>query len=125
MPSNAHIKSSPFVKIRSVNRGEIEKAVSKYVDNIGKQNPKVTRIIWFGSWVNGLPSPGSDVDLCILLSHSKEPVRERVARFLPFGFPVGLDLFPYTEDEYAFLKERSPGMYTAIEGGTIVFSRKN
>jgi predicted nucleotidyltransferase len=113
------------VKIRSVDRGNIESAVNKYVDNIGKENPDVTRIIWFGSWVNGLPSPGSDVDLCILLSHSKVPVRERVAWFLPFGFPVGLDLFPYTEEEYACLKERSPGMYAAIEAGRVIFSRKN
>ena len=77
-------------------------------------------MIWFGSWVSGTPTPGSDVDLCIVLSESKSRVRDRIPDYLPFGFPVGLDLFPFTTEELERLKKESPGWYCAIENGVEV-----
>ena len=75
------------------------------------------RIIWFGSRVNGTPAPGSDVDVCVVLSTSSRPVRDRVGDYLPFGFPVGFDLFPYTEAELERLKNERPSWYAAISLG--------
>ena len=75
------------------------------------------RIIWFGSRVNGTPAPSSDVDVCVVLAGSSRPVRDRVGDYLPFGFPVGIDLFPYTEAELERLKSEHPSWYAAITSG--------
>lgn len=58
------------------------------------------------------------MDICLVLTHSKEKsIRERVPDYLPVGFPVGMDLFPYTEDEFEKLKAGSPGWYACIVSG--------
>ena len=75
------------------------------------------RIIWFGSRVNGTPTPSSDVDVCVVLAGSSRPVRDRVGDYLPFGFPVGIDLFPYTEVELERLNSEHPSWCAAIRSG--------
>ena len=37
----------------------------------------------------------------IVLSHSPEPVRDRIPALLPGAFPVGVDVFPFTRAEMA------------------------
>ena len=75
------------------------------------------RIIWFGSPVNGIPAPGSDVDVCLVLSRADKPFRDRIGDYLPFGFPVGLDLFPYTLAELERLRREHPSWHQAISSG--------
>lgn len=59
----------------------------------------------------------SDVDLCLLLSSSDKLLRERVTEYLPVGFPVGIELFPYTVEEFEKLREKSKAWYEAIMSG--------
>ncbi len=122
MPSNTPRPSLSSVVIKSADRVRIEQAVKNYAARLRAEHPEVERIIWFGSWVTGLPRPGSDVDLCLILSSSDKPIRERVADFLPVGFPVGIDLFIYTREEFERLKEERPGWYKVICSGREVFS---
>lgn len=75
------------------------------------------RILWFGSRVSGTPSPGSDVDVCLLLADSEKPFRERIPDYLPFGFPVGMDVFPYTLAEFERLPRERPSWFRAIISG--------
>lgn len=105
------------VIIKSINRQAIVDAVTAYTKKLCQDHPEIVRIIWFGSWVNGLPTPGSDVDLCLILSHSDKPIRERIPDYLPVGFPVGIDLFPYTQAEFATLQQRAPSWYEAVSAG--------
>ena len=105
------------VVIKSIDRNQIREAVASFVAQIRKNHPDVERAIWFGSWVNGLPTPGSDVDLCLILSSSDKPLRDRISDYLPLGFPVGIDLFAYTKDEFERLRYSSPGWYEAIISG--------
>lgn len=84
---------------------------------MGAERPEVQRIVWFGSRVNGIPSPGSDVDVCVVLARSDKPFRERAGDYLPLGFPVGLDLFPYTVDELEQLQCDHPSWHRAITAG--------
>ncbi|HEX6385955.1 MAG TPA: hypothetical protein VF177_14895 [Anaerolineae bacterium] len=44
-------------------------------------------------------------------------MRERIPDYLPVGFPVGIDLFPYTVSEFERLKNESPEWYAAIRAG--------
>lgn len=117
MPSSAQRKSSHSVVIKFADREAITRAVASYAERIRKEHPQVKRVIWFGSWVNGLPAPGSDVDLCLVLSTADKPLRERAPDYLPLGFPVGVDLFPYTQDEFERLRRESPTWYAAIVSG--------
>ena len=105
------------VVIKSTDPKQIEQAVQDYVARLREEYPEVQRVIWFGSWVSGHPMPGSDVDLCLILSASDKPVRERGPAYLPVGFPVGIDLVAYTQTEFEQLAERSPGWHAAIASG--------
>lgn len=105
------------VVIKSVHKEKIREAVAAYANQLRQEHPEIKRIIWFGSWITGLPTPGSDVDLCLVLSFSAKPPRERISDYLPLGFPVGIDLFAYTETELERLKHTSPGWYKAITSG--------
>lgn len=117
MPSRARRRLLTSVVIRSADRERIGRAVVEYVARLRAMHPEVERVIWFGSWVNGLPTPGSDVDLCLIMGSSDKPWRDRLADFLPVGFPVGIDLFPYTRDEFDRLADHSPGWSRAILSG--------
>jgi len=105
------------VVVRSADHQQIAAAVVGLAREIRASHPEVRRIIWFGSWVTGIPTPGSDVDLCLLLSAADEPFRERAPKYLPAGFPTGIDLFAYTEEEFERLATSSPSWRAAIDSG--------
>ena len=105
------------VVIKLNNQEQVAQAVSAYVTWLRAEHPEVERVIWFGSRVNGLPSPGSDVDLCIVIKSSNKSRRDRMPDYLPVGFPVGVDLFIYTVAEFTILKESSPSWYGVIIAG--------
>ena len=105
------------VVIRSIDRAATERAVAAYAARVRAENPEVEQIYWFGSWVTGMPTPGSDVDIGIVVSRSDKPRIERAPDYLPVGFPVGIDLFVYTRPEFARLMDESPSWYATIVGG--------
>ncbi len=98
----------------------IREAVRRYALAIRASHPEIRSIRWFGSWVRGDPTVGSDVDLCVIVGHSDKPRRERLPDFLPREFPVGIDLFVYTVDEYDALRSDHPAMIAAMEAGVEV-----
>jgi predicted nucleotidyltransferase len=105
------------VVIKSIDKDQISEAVASHLARLRQQHPEILRAIWFGSWIGGMPSPGSDVDLCLIVSSSDKPARERISAYLPLGFPVGIDLFIYTPQEFEHLRNTSPGWYQAIVSG--------
>jgi hypothetical protein len=105
------------VTIKSIDREQITEAVKTFAGQLREQHSQIQRIIWFGSWVSGLPSPGSDVDICLILASSDKSPRDRISDYLPLGFPVGIDLFAYTQEEFDQLPYKSPGWYEAIMSG--------
>ena len=117
MPFARRRPSLNTVIIKSIDQEQIRKAVKALAAQLRAQHPQIQRIIWFGSWVNGLPSPGSDVDICLILSSSDKSPRHRISDYLPLGFPVGIDLFAYTQEEFDQLHHTSPGWYKAITSG--------
>lgn len=110
-------KSLNSVVIKSINRQEIEHAVQSYIEQLRINHPEIERIFWFGSWVDGLPSPGSDVDLCLVITSSNKTAHKRSPDYLPLGFPVGIDLFVYTIKEFEQLEFDHPGWYKVILSG--------
>jgi hypothetical protein len=52
-----------------------------------------------------------------VISSSEKPRRDRLPDYLPVGFPVGIDLFVYTQVEFDLLPETSPAWYQVIITG--------
>lgn len=113
-------KSSSSVVIKSIDRNIVRQAVEDYAQALRENHPEVRRVIWFGSWVAGTPRRRSDVDICIIVDRAPEKPRDRIPKYLPTRFPTGVDLFVYTPEELARLKQKSPGWYQAIASGVDV-----
>ena len=64
------------VIIKSANRERIAAAVQSYVTQLYQAHAEIEQVIWFGSWITGIPTPGSDVDLCLVVSSSDLLPRE-------------------------------------------------
>lgn len=92
-------------------------AVREHVASIRQRFPLVRRVYWYGSYSAGIPTPRSDVDLCIVLAHDARRPRDRLLDFLPDRFPVGIDLCVVTEEELAALAQSAPGWHRAIVSG--------
>jgi uncharacterized protein len=74
-------------------------ATDAYVRELAAGHCEIDEVILFGSLVSGIPVPGSDVDLLIILNESHRPFLERLPAYLPGRFPVAMDVFPYTRAE--------------------------
>lgn len=105
------------VVIRSIDKDHIYKATTAYVAQLRSKHPEIQCVIWFGSWVTGLPNPGGNVDLCLVVTSSNVPARDRISDDLPLGFPVGIDLVVDTQDEFEHLSTESPGWFHALNTG--------
>lgn len=105
------------VVIKSIDRKQVEQAVNDHIDHLRAHHLEIQKIIWFGSWINGIPGPGSDVDLCLILCESEKPFRERIPDYLPSSFPVGVDVFPYTVSELEKIQLMHPGWYREMISG--------
>jgi predicted nucleotidyltransferase len=114
---NARDESSSSVRIRYADPGAIRRDVTELAAAVRTAHHEVKRIRWFGSWITGGWSLGSDVDLCIVVERSAKPVRDRAVEFLPLAFPVGLDIFVYTEAELERLRMEHPSFARAMDAG--------
>lgn len=114
---NAREKSSPIVVLKYSDPDLIRKALYSHFSRLRREHAEIKRGIWFGSWITGIPTPHSDVDLCLILTHSCKSFRDRLPDYLPSGFPVGVDLFPYTEEEFERLQADHPAWYRCIAAG--------
>jgi predicted nucleotidyltransferase len=71
----------------------------RFAAQLGETHPEITRIAVFGSLPAGRAVPGSDVDLLVIVSASDLPFLDRGPVYRPDSFPVGVDVFAYTEEE--------------------------
>ena len=113
-------RSSTSVRIRRADPAAIRGAVLAYAQRLRQDHPEVLSLRWFGSWVSGTASAGSDVDLCIVVKKAARRHRDRLVSYLPESFPVGLDLFVFTPRELERLRVEHPSFARAIDGGVQV-----
>jgi predicted nucleotidyltransferase len=66
-----------------------------------RADPRIERIVLFGSLAKDSYTPASDADLLILLTHSDERFIDRIPRFLRMfvDASVPVEVFPYTAAE--------------------------
>jgi uncharacterized protein len=103
--------------VRWADPERVGESVRAYADDLRRRSPSIRKILWYGSWVSGVPTPRSDVDLCIVLEADHRRPRDRIPEYLPDRFPVGIDLIVLTEGELQELERRSPSWHRAIVSG--------
>lgn len=67
------------------------------------RDPRITRVVLFGSLATGRATIASDADLMVVLRDHPLRAIERIPEYLELfrGGPLGVDVFPYTEAEVA------------------------
>ena len=114
--------SSPSVKITYFNRALVWRRLRRFVSELAKTHPEVRKVILFGSLARGDAVPGSDVDLIVVLSATDKAFLERIPLYTPSPFPVGIDVFPYTQQEMeTMLQEKNPFLRQALAEGITLF----
>ena len=117
-------KSSLSVKITYFDKQAVEKALRKYLSELDQKYPEIEKVILFGSFLQERSVPGSDLDLLLVLRESSLPFLERIPHYMPSSFPVGVDVFPYTQEEITRMtKEGNQFLKQALEKGKLLFSR--
>ncbi|NPV58577.1 MAG: nucleotidyltransferase domain-containing protein [Actinobacteria bacterium] len=117
-------QSSPFVRIRYLDREAVREALAEYVGELSAGHPELERVVLFGSFARGDEVPSSDVDLLIVLDRSELPFLDRIPVFMPSRFPVGVDVFPYTREELESMLEEGNGFVaSALAEGAELYRR--
>jgi predicted nucleotidyltransferase len=111
-------RSSDSVEVEYFPSQRVWEELRVFVSTLRQQHPEIEKVLVFGSLVRGDCVPGSDVDLLVVLRESSAPFLERIPRFTPSSFPVGVDVFPYTRDELErMLSEKNSFIQDALAGG--------
>ena len=117
-------RSSNSVKIRFLDKPGIMKAVERLVAELAQKYPEIEEISLFGSFARDEAVPGSDVDILIMLMDTSLPFRDRIRKYMPSSFPVGIDIFPYTRSEIEeMLNEGNYFLKSAIQDSILLFVR--
>ena len=118
-------KLSDSVEIIWLDREVVLKKLHQVVGEMAASHPEIERVVLFGSLARGDAVPGSDADLLIVLGKSDLPFLERIPRYMPSGVGIGVDVFPYTREEFELmLKEGNRLVKSALAEGIDLFPRK-
>lgn len=114
--------SSPSVKVTYFNKPLVRRYLRRFVSELVEKRPEVRRVVLFGSLARDDAVPGSDVDLIIILAASDKPFLDRISQYTPSPFPVGIEVFPYTQEELqVMLQEGNSFMQRALAEGITLF----
>lgn len=90
------------------------------------KNKNVVAVILFGSLAKKQAIPGSDADVLILLKNSKKRFEERIPDFIPEKIGIGVDVFPYTIDEFvSLINENWSIAKEALKNGILLYAIEN
>jgi predicted nucleotidyltransferase len=95
-----------------INREQLDAIISRIVSTINLE-----KLILFGSYAYGEPAKDSDLDLLVVVKHSKQPryKRAREIRKHLWGISdIPKDILVYTEDEIAEWKDVEDAFITTI-----------
>jgi len=92
-------RSWDSVSVTWFDRSAALEALRRQVQVLARERPEIERVLLFGSLATGSAVPGSDADLLIVLRCADRPFLDRIPHYTPDGCPIGVDVFPYTQDE--------------------------
>lgn len=85
---------------RALDQGKVLVELNDWAEQQLRTMPELSRVGLFGSYARNNYSPGSDIDLLLLVKQSPETVWfKRALGFDVLSLPIGADVFVYTEEE--------------------------
>jgi hypothetical protein len=75
-------------------------AFEPWIQSLTQNRPDIVQIGYFGSYARGDWGVGSDLDVLIILDHSKLPFEKRNREWKVESLPVPSDLLIYTQEEW-------------------------
>ena len=114
MPKN----SSDSVNAIFLDRERALSRLRELARDLREADPRVVRVVLFGSLARGRATPRSDADLLIVLEDHDKPIRERVPEYLEafLEAPLAAEVVPLTREELDHRKGR-PMIRRALEEG--------
>ena len=117
-------RSYGSVQVTWLDRSAVIEATRKAVAALAEGKPEVLKVILFGSMARGDAVPGSDVDLLVVVAESGRSFLHRIAEYRLSGIPVGVDVFPYTQQEFDKMLAEGNGLIRqALAEGQTLFDR--
>lgn len=113
--------------IRRVDRAAVRSAVEIWAGTLALR-PEVERVLWYGSFVTGTPTPRSDADVCVVISDAapvaRMPRHMRGADYAPVSVtPVPFDIAVLTASEFAALAAWAPSWAQVLAMGEVLLAR--
>jgi hypothetical protein len=106
------------------NAKAVELAVRRWAKKVIKEHSGVVRVGYFGSYARGNWGVGSDLDLIIIMEHTKEPFLRRAAGWDVTKLPVPADLLVYSKEEWRSLNRNTRFYRTLVEETVWVYVRE-
>jgi len=103
----------------------VDLAVRRWAKKVTKERSGVVRVGYFGSYARGNWGVGSDLDLIIIMEHTKEPFLRRAAGWDVTKLPVPADLLVYSKDEWRSLDRNTRFYRTLVEETVWVYVRED
>jgi predicted nucleotidyltransferase len=98
-------QSSNSVKVVFADKNKVIRQVKEYSRKLKRAFPEVEKVGLFGSYATDVFGPASDVDLLIILRASSKRFLDRIPDYIPDNLTVSCDVFPYTSEEIAKMKQ--------------------
>jgi uncharacterized protein len=112
------------VKVTYFEKEKVWEALKELAADLERAHPEIVRALVFGSLVHDRAVPGSDVDILLVLDQTELRFLDRPAKYRPERFPVGLDVFAYTQEEMEqMLGEGNFFLKRALREGKTLFDR--
>ena len=112
------------VKVTYFDKAVVWKALRELAANLASDHPEIVKIAVFGSLARDEAVPGSDVDLLLILDKTDLPLPDRFNAYRPARFPVGVEIFAYTEDEARqMLEEENAFLKRALREAITLYER--
>ncbi len=121
-------QSSSGVTVRFLDGPKAIGLLRERSQSLVEKDPRVQRVLLFGSLAKGNYGARSDADLCVVLSEDDRPqwfdrIPDYLDAFLGCGLPV--DVFIYTEAELDLMRRNQNPMVRTIDRDGITLSARS
>jgi len=102
------------VKIKSVHRDIVINRLKEWAHRAAEKHEEIVKIGYFGSYARDDYTPSSDLDVLIVVKGSSKPPHKRLLDYSIDHFPIGCELFVFTEEELVKKRELKRGWIHTI-----------
>lgn len=111
------VRSSGSSVLRWPDRETVDRAVRTWAQKLANHDEAISKIGYGGSYARGDWGPGSDVDIIVLLTETKDPFLERGRKIDATTLPVPADVLVYTNSEWERSAPLPPPIIWVYEEG--------